>query len=366
MGSLDLLTAIMIMATACHLTVSQLIISNALVSTDLTSEGHGSPGRSKRAVNVQLTSEQIKELVAAHNYRRSHEGASNMEFMTWNQKLAEMGQLWAEKCVWKHGQPTYSDPPYEKIGQNLWGHEATPANLSEAVTAFWDESQNYDYSTLKCSKVCGHYTQVVWATSKEVGCGLKICPQVSTLKNAGFLVCNYGPAGNYVDEKPYKKGPACSQCESGKSWCVEGLCTDTCNGKSNCECAAICKNCATFNKDTCSCECADGWRGTDCSEPCVDHDDKCGLKPGKPGWPFSWCSSGQYMEHVRKQCPKFCKLCNPGQPNQPKCTAKPVGPGLTYEHGNGFSGSAARCYNMILPHYLALMLIVLIANGCCL
>jgi len=36
-------------------------------------------------------------------------------------------------------------------------------------------------------------TQVVWGTTKEVGCGLKRCESIHGLRNANYLVCNYGP-----------------------------------------------------------------------------------------------------------------------------------------------------------------------------
>jgi len=40
--------------------------------------------------------------------------------------------------------------------------------------------------------------QVVWATSREVGCGYHFCPTLNStdppLNNAYYVVCNYGPA----------------------------------------------------------------------------------------------------------------------------------------------------------------------------
>ena len=44
---------------------------------------------------------------------------------------------------------------------------------------------------------CGHYTQVVWANTLSVGCGVAVCP------TGTIVVCNYAPPGNYVGEKPY-------------------------------------------------------------------------------------------------------------------------------------------------------------------
>lgn len=45
----------------------------------------------------------------------------------------------------------------------------------------------------------GHFSQIVWKGTKQVGCATVVCP---SLQNAGgsnvpFTVCNYLPAGNY-------------------------------------------------------------------------------------------------------------------------------------------------------------------------
>lgn len=50
-------------------------------------------------------------------------------------------------------------------------------------------------------KMCGHYTQVVWAKTKFVGCGYKFCTPYyedlnknKTAGNGMITVCNYGPS----------------------------------------------------------------------------------------------------------------------------------------------------------------------------
>lgn len=64
------------------------------------------------------------------------------------------------------------------------------------------EVQWYDYASNSCNapagKSCGHYTQVVWAKSTEVGCGVAICDGKGQI-----WVCNYKPAGNFSGQKPY-------------------------------------------------------------------------------------------------------------------------------------------------------------------
>jgi hypothetical protein len=43
----------------------------------------------------------------------------------------------------------------------------------------------------------GHYTQLVWRDTKEVGGGL------ATGHGADFLVCNYDPPGNWLGAQVY-------------------------------------------------------------------------------------------------------------------------------------------------------------------
>merc|ERR1719233_1321466 len=154
-------------------------------------------------------------------------GASNMKLMRWNPVLAEMGQTWADTCKWGHGQPSGVKAPYNPLGQNLWAGMNEP--LSGAVSDWYNEKKDYDYNTNTCEsgKMCGHYTQVVWADTDEVGCGFAHCPNLvnAAMQNADYLVCNYGPAGNYIGEKPFQKGSACTACPSGYSECTDGLCS---------------------------------------------------------------------------------------------------------------------------------------------
>jgi hypothetical protein len=48
----------------------------------------------------------------------------------------------------------------------------------------------------------GHFTQIVWKQTKEVGCYTYTCPDLANTgaKNSPFTVCNYLPAGNYAGE----------------------------------------------------------------------------------------------------------------------------------------------------------------------
>jgi Cysteine-rich secretory protein family len=56
----------------------------------------------------------------------------------------------------------------------------------------------------------GHYTQMVWKNTKEVGCAAAIVRGM-TIGNPGgeipavssYLICRYSPPGNYINQLPY-------------------------------------------------------------------------------------------------------------------------------------------------------------------
>ncbi|CAG7825074.1 unnamed protein product [Allacma fusca] len=70
---------------------------------------------------------------------------------------------------------------------------------NKAFSGWYNEVEFYDYNTGKTKvqgKAIGHFTQVVWKSSQQVGCG--------TAENAGekktFTCCLYSPPGNYEGE----------------------------------------------------------------------------------------------------------------------------------------------------------------------
>lgn len=59
----------------------------------------------------------------------------------------------------------------------------------------------------KPCNMCGHYTQMVWATTRRVGCAKKQCPR------GDYIVCEYFPGGNVEGLLPFD----CTVCDSLKS-----------------------------------------------------------------------------------------------------------------------------------------------------
>lgn len=263
-----------------------------------------------RAMN-SITPAQSKDIVELHNKLRAGEGASNMEKLRWNPKLASLAQSWAQGCRFEHGQPAFSaqDIGHKDLGQNIYAHTDTKFTVEQAVQAWYDEKKDYQYNSMTCNagKVCGHYTAVTWAKTTEVGCGLTFCPSISGLTNAHFIVCNYIPAGNFQGEHPFQKGKPCTKCDSGKFFCNDNLCDTSCNSEgANCQCKAECQRCSKKTND-CKCNCQPGSTGPDCSEQCADKDPKCGANPGYPA--FLCTMTDPNWAFVKDKCPKLCQKC---------------------------------------------------------
>ena len=178
----------------------------------------------KPAWNVQLTESDKKLFLDEHNkYRRMVEPtATNMLEMIWDSELATFAEEHSRKCQFSHSSGG-STSKFSRLGENLYMTSQLGISNEKVgvpgIKAWYDEYVDYDYNSNSCSGVCGHYTQVVWANSYAVGCGIAQCNMGS------ILTCNYGPAGNYIGQKPYKSGTTCSQCEEGTT-CVNKLCQD--------------------------------------------------------------------------------------------------------------------------------------------
>ncbi|XP_037630036.1 peptidase inhibitor 16-like [Sebastes umbrosus] len=170
-----------------------------------------------------LSEEQEELLVELHNYYRGQvsPSASAMLPLRWDPSLKLIAEGYAAKCIWNH------NPDLEDTGENLFVGTGT-LNLSEAMEKWFLERLDYDFQNNSCDedKMCGHYTQMVWADTHRVGCAFHLCNNMEGLdwERASFLVCNYFPAGNYEDQRPFVEGDWCSRCPENLQKCENNLC----------------------------------------------------------------------------------------------------------------------------------------------
>ena len=131
-----------------------------------------------------------QRLVAAHNKVRAQHCAPPL---TWSPKLAQVAQQWANSlrdqgCKFGHSGGQY--------GENL-AAGTTGAMDPEAVVAMWyDEVKGYSFKQPGFSMQTGHFTQVVWRSTTQVGCGMAQC------NGNDVWGCNYDPPGNWEGQYP--------------------------------------------------------------------------------------------------------------------------------------------------------------------
>ena len=148
------------------------------------------------------------EWLAAHSKYRDAKGLPALD---WSSGLAGIATEWAQKLAaeqcgsLEHRPSSYRAP--RDIGENLATASASPApperGPTSAVDDWASEAQFYDHSANRCQEgeVCGHFTQVVWRATQEVGCAESTCTDGEW--QTKVWVCNYRPAGNIVGQSPY-------------------------------------------------------------------------------------------------------------------------------------------------------------------
>ena len=166
----------------------------------------GPPGDSRVPPGGVGEPAELAGITLAHNeVRNMVQTANPLPFLTWSDSLAATAAAWAAQCIDNeapaglidHNAGRSNGHPYY-VGENIFGSGGT-ATAQQAVSSWASEGANYNYATNTCNGVCGHYTQIVWRTTLEVGCALHDCPN---LQFGSTIVCDYGPGGN-SGGKPY-------------------------------------------------------------------------------------------------------------------------------------------------------------------
>jgi len=141
-----------------------------------------------------------QRLLAAHNEVRAKVG---VPALSWNQDLAADARIWAKELA-ATGRFEHSpdEAGIEPQGENLWA--GTPRAFSpEAMVGLWTaEKRDYrpgvfpNNSRSGDVENVGHYTQMIWRESRQVGCATAVG------RDEEFLVCRYSTAGNVYGQRP--------------------------------------------------------------------------------------------------------------------------------------------------------------------
>ncbi|XP_068151979.1 Golgi-associated plant pathogenesis-related protein 1 [Drosophila tropicalis] len=126
-----------------------------------------------------------REVLNAHNtYRALHDAKPLML----SAKLNQLATQWAQHLLATNSMQHRQNSGY---GENIY--MASGGNLSgtDAVRSWYNEVTQYNWQRPSFQMNTGHFTQVVWKNSTELGVGF------AKRGNTIFVVCNYNPPGNY-------------------------------------------------------------------------------------------------------------------------------------------------------------------------
>jgi uncharacterized protein YkwD len=126
--------------------------------------------------------------VQIHNVKRAiHQVGS----LSWNQTLADFAMRYANTCPSGHSHAGY--------GENLaWGAPTSAYGSQNLFDLWYAEGDDYDYSQNNFNSADGHFTQIIWSGTTQIGCALVSCPAQYMKFGADYrsLFCEYSPAGN--------------------------------------------------------------------------------------------------------------------------------------------------------------------------
>jgi pathogenesis-related protein 1 len=123
-----------------------------------------------------------------------------LPLMKWDPALATLAMNWTSQCIDTDGDGLVDHSSqasrtnaagYAYVGENVYASSGS-ATAQGAVSSWAAEKASFTYPNT-CAGTCGHYTQIVWRTSVNVGCALVTCP---SLQYKSTILCNYGPGGN--------------------------------------------------------------------------------------------------------------------------------------------------------------------------
>uniref|UniRef100_A0A0N5BQ79 SCP domain-containing protein n=1 Tax=Strongyloides papillosus TaxID=174720 RepID=A0A0N5BQ79_STREA len=143
---------------------------------------------------IDIKSLRRNYLIQTNMYRQLH-GSPDL---TNSEQLENLAQAYAEKLGEEYNGKLIHDPD-KTYGENL---AYVPISMIvDPVRLWYNEIQNYHYENPGFGMNTGHFTQLVWKNTKEMGCGIGKVNE----KYPGYYIvsCKYNPSGNY--EGQYKE-----------------------------------------------------------------------------------------------------------------------------------------------------------------
>ncbi|POS87759.1 hypothetical protein EPUL_001075 [Erysiphe pulchra] len=146
------------------------------------------------ALMVEMSSDMIDAL-HVHNQARIKAVGPHRPSLIWSDSLASAAHSWAvhlaNKNVLKHSSDSGQ-------GENLFRRIGTDdTTFAMAARAWVDEMPIYQGEVIPVGdfEAYGHYTQVIWPGTREVGMA-----SAKSKRGWTYVVARYSPPGNYVNQ----------------------------------------------------------------------------------------------------------------------------------------------------------------------
>ncbi|GMT36556.1 hypothetical protein PFISCL1PPCAC_27853 [Pristionchus fissidentatus] len=172
--------------------------------------------------NGGIPAAEAKDFLAAHNKLRNSISSGNyvakgrrmpaaktpimnmVSFLTWDCEIEKSAQAVANTCVFAHSKNR------QNLGENLYtmwsSNKVSFSGMGNKSSNSWEnEFQQYGWNDVKLtpagfSSGIGHATQMAWAKSTKLGCGMKLCDGEKKV----LVVCHYRDAGNFLNQNVYE------------------------------------------------------------------------------------------------------------------------------------------------------------------
>uniref|UniRef100_A0A0B7A2Z1 SCP domain-containing protein n=1 Tax=Arion vulgaris TaxID=1028688 RepID=A0A0B7A2Z1_9EUPU len=133
------------------------------------------------------------QTLKAHNQRRKKHGSPALKLSS---NLNEYAQKWADHLV-KSKTFQHSDCKMNgtQLGENIatkWSSDHADYTGEEVTEQWYDEIKKHNFSS-EGSTGTGHFTQVVWKETKQLGVG-----KAKDGNGKIIIVASYLPAGNLI------------------------------------------------------------------------------------------------------------------------------------------------------------------------
>ena len=127
-------------------------------------------------------------LANVNNYRALH----RVGFVTWNDSLAKDAESWATYLA-SINTITHASTYY---GENLYANSRMDKDgtwyIVDGINVWYNENTLYDYNKPGYSASTGHFTQLVWAGTKEIGSA------VVRGSRYNIVVMRFNPPGTFI------------------------------------------------------------------------------------------------------------------------------------------------------------------------